>query len=182
MKMGKTIAPRDGDPFRCRIDDAHPIYVTAGRSINREHVPVAVGTADPLIRRANSSHDAVEKAVSPATETVPDDGLGDRSRDSHAPFDSLDIADSMDVVEKLRAEHITQLICKLQDWSDALDRKEAELNARQAILDYSERTCRLKLQSQQLDLHEQERNLQQKQKSIESHLRRISLANFSFQP
>lgn len=74
-------------------------------------------------------------------------------------------------------EHAADLIHKLQVWSQDLDRREADLNARLARIDHDERTARMKQQSQAVDYVEQTRTLERQRAQLRAEIQRMQIAN-----
>lgn len=80
-------------------------------------------------------------------------------------------------MEGLLENHVRDLIVELQQWSEQLDRREAELNARSAMVDHHQRKLRLEDQTQNLQIDEALRSLDRRRQELQNELRRIQLGS-----
>ena len=91
----------------------------------------------------------------------------DAAHEDHAPRDP-----KRELPEALLLEHARELVERLQQWSDDLDRREAELHAKMALLEHQQRHQRLQSQSLATERNEQDRAIQRQRQELAETLRR----------
>jgi len=108
------------------------------------------------------------------------EGKTRRYDEAHPVADPNTIADfeseDASLADELLSLHAGQIIQQLQQWSAELDAREAELNARAAILANQERRIRTRLRSQRADLEERLRATKRKETELADRLHRIAVA------
>ena len=138
----------------------------------------SIQTSTTPQHRADVAHDAIAAFASRAEAKVT---LGaDATIGSSEGASATYSGDSSESLRSLLPEHSEDLISRLQAWSESLDKREAELNARYAMLEHFERTTRMQIQTQSQSLEEQERALVRKRQNLETQLKRAALGNISF--
>lgn len=82
-------------------------------------------------------------------------------------------------LESLLPAHAQDLIAELQAWNEQLDRREAELNARQARLEHHERSGRMLVNHRTMAVEERERMLERNAKELKSQAARLAIGNLN---
>ena len=70
--------------------------------------------------------------------------------------------------------HSSELIDRLQSWSDVLDAREASLNAREATLEHRQRQVRTQRRESEDYFAEQQTRLERIRKQVKAHARRLA--------
>ncbi len=142
-------------------------------------------TAQPVSVAVNSSTDAVSEITGEKRVFRVDSGhAGWRDAgpqpcdDFRAPVEAADSEDFSGAALKREQVwlqlHAAELISRLQVWAEDLDAREAQLNARTAILEHRERQLRLHRQTVELELAEQKRSLEREIQQLRAAARRLA--------
>lgn len=153
-----------------RIDNPHPSRTDHASSQQRAGVSIGAHAAT-----------LEQSAVARRSDSAPGGAMPATAAPEHAHDPEHDHEQSRGQrLEVLLSGHAEDLIQELQRWSEALDRRESELNARQAQLEHSERSARMFVSNRNLALDERERTIARRQNELKEQLARLAIGNLNY--
>lgn len=158
-----------------RVDAGHPLgHAATATSVGEASAVEASAGPSGGARAADEGAFAANPLSTNGTEAyaglVPLEEIGELAR---AAAGSPPVADVSREERWLRL-HAAELIDRLQSWSVDLDSREAQLNARAALLDHRERQLRLQRQSAESDLTELKRSIESEYEQLRACARRLA--------
>ncbi|MGI9470720.1 MAG: hypothetical protein ACR2NZ_04240 [Rubripirellula sp.] len=171
-------SPHFGEPRHLRVGSQDE----RGERLSEPDPKVLSDSAEELLQRVDDDH--ISKPPRPAGEIRPVAGsrpnLATSSR-SNRGIASRSPGSNESVAENVRPRrqdwlslHATDLIERIQDWSETVDSREAILNARSAQQDRRERQFRIQQQDLACELSERKRSIERLRRELESQARRMA--------
>ncbi len=150
------------------------------------HVDVA-GMVERTRDRATESATSLPEEKEPSQDKIPPAEIEIQRVDDPHPVDANQDSTSAESTTETTAEptdwlhyHCEDLVPKLQQWSSELDSREAQLNARVAVQESSERQFRMSQADEAASLSERRRAVERVEAEVKRRARQLAFALQAF--